>query len=224
MAANSQYAGDVANVVVISPHLDDAVFSCWHVIGDAQHNVSVVTVFTAAKRRKRGSWDACIDRRVNSEDRARERQAEDRVALSVAARVPVHLPLYDSQFGSTPLSRVVDALAQHVQSADAVYAPLAIWNHDHVLVREAVCRIRGRPCFYLDYPYALVYPTRPLDTVPALLDGYRSQDVVLTDDEVSRKLAACHAYSGELERLRTCADFGDFATADNLRRETVYRP
>lgn len=212
----------MAKVLVISTHLDDAVFSCWSVIGDPQHEVSVITVFTTAMPGKRGSWDACIDRRVDSEARARERQAEDRAALMVAGRVPVHLPFYDSQFGPTEPSRVAEALDHHVETAEAVYAPLAIWHDDHVLVREAVRRIRRRPRFYVDYPYALVCPVQPLRPPPGILDKYDSSDVLLADDEVTSKLAACREYSGELDRLRSA--FGDFATAANLRRETIYHP
>jgi len=218
------YARLVANIVVVSTHLDDAVFSCWHVIADARHEVSVVTVFTAAPEGQSGSWDRCIDPHVDSEVRALERQEEDRAALLVAGRTPVHLPFCDSQFGPTEQSAIARALKPYVEGADVVYAPLAIWHHDHVLVRSAVREDKLRPCFYLDYPYALKYPHEPQQKPSGLLDEYDTSEVPLGDDEVEAKLKACREYAGELARLHKCASFGDFATAENLRRETVYRP
>jgi hypothetical protein len=105
-----------------------------------------------------------------------------------------------------------------------VYTPLAIRHDDHVLVREAVRRIRRRPCLYVDYPYALKYPIAPQRPPAGLLDAYKRRDALLGDADVNTKLMACREYSGELERLRRCASFGDFATAANLRREMVYLP
>jgi hypothetical protein len=212
----------VASAVVISTHLDDAVFSCWRVIADGQHQVSVVTVFTTATQGRQSSWDACIDPNVDSEARARERQGEDRAALSVAGRVPVHLPFHDAEFGPTDPARVAKALEPHIEAADAVYAPLAIAHPDHVLVRDAVRRVGGRPNFYVDYPYALKEQIQPLQAPPGFLDAYAARTVLLTDGEVATKLAACREYSGELKRLGM--SFGDFVTAENLCRETIYEP
>ena len=50
------------------------------------------------------------------------------------------------------------------------------------------------------------------------------QEVVLSDAQVEQKLAACREYPGELDRLRKVPEFGDFVTADKLRREMFYVP
>jgi LmbE family N-acetylglucosaminyl deacetylase len=217
----------MADVVVVSSHLDDAVFSCWSIIGDPSLEVSVVTVFTVAAPGVRGSWDACIDPDVDSEVRVSERQAEDRSALQIAGRDPVHLPFYDSQFGLglPDPSEVAEALEPHLLAADAVYVPLAIFNDEHVLVRDAARRIRRRPSFYVDYPYALRYPAIPSQPSGGLLHGYEPPTIVsLAQETVDNKLAACRKYAGELERLRECADFGDFVTVEELGHETLQHP
>jgi hypothetical protein len=91
-------------------------------------------------------------------------------------------------------------------------------------VRQGIRELQRRPHFYVDYPYALAYTVQPKAAPAGLLDAYESLDVLLSDDETERKLAACREYSGELDRLRTLPQFGDFVTAENLRRETFYVP
>jgi hypothetical protein len=72
------------NVVVVSTHLDDAVFSCWHVLASPDHDVRVVTVFTGGPAAGvTTSWDA--DTGVDSATRMAQRIEENRVALAVAA-------------------------------------------------------------------------------------------------------------------------------------------
>ena len=41
--------------VVLSPHLDDAVLSCWHVLG-REGDVRVVNVFTGSPEDGRGDY------------------------------------------------------------------------------------------------------------------------------------------------------------------------
>jgi LmbE family N-acetylglucosaminyl deacetylase len=212
------------NVLVVSTHLDDAVFSCWSVITDRRHDVSVLTVFTAALPGVQSSWDAILDPSIDSELRAEERRAEDRAALAIAGRNPIHLPFHDEQFGRTERPLIVEALRPHVAAADTVYAPLAIRHEDHLLVRQAIGELRRRPYYYVDYPYRLAFPIQPREAGVGLLDAYDSVDVVLTRDEVARKLAACRQYSGELDRLRTGKQFGHFLAAEKLRHETFFVP
>jgi LmbE family N-acetylglucosaminyl deacetylase len=211
--------------IVVSTHLDDAVFSCWSVIADSDREVTVVTVFTQAVPGIRGSWDALLDPSIDSLNRARERQDEDRAALALAGRTAIHLPFHDGQFGATDLVAIVAALRQMLHGVDVVYAPLAIWNAEHVLVREAVRRVRHQPRFYLDYPYALRWPVEPQQAPVGLLDAYTPRTVELDDAQVVTKLEAAHAYEGELARLTLPQlPFGAFATADSLRRETFFEP
>ena len=68
-------------VVVLSPHFDDAVLSCWHVLR-APGTVQVVNVFTGAP--PEGSPPGWWDRLTGAPDpgeRVRERAEEDRIAV-----------------------------------------------------------------------------------------------------------------------------------------------
>ena len=195
-------------IAVVSTHLDDAVFSCWSVVaGPAE--VRVLTVFTGVPSGVQSPWDG----EVPSEVRGAERRAEDRAALALAAREPVHLGLYDEAFGMGE-QPIAETLAPLLAAADRVYAPLAFLNTDHMRVRDAVLSLRPDAVLYVDLPYAVSADP------PAEVPGRRREDVELSPDELERKLEACRCYSGELPRL--LPSHGDFLADPSMGRETFW--
>jgi hypothetical protein len=206
--------------VVVSTHLDDAVLSCWSVI-DGPDDVTVVTVFTGGPAPGTlTEWDR-LGGATDSAARMEERRAEDRAALELAGRTPVHLGLLESQYVGSP--RVPwSALAPYLADADAVYAPagLAVGRRphsDHVLVREAVLGGRPDSVLYADQPYCGF-----LQTAPDFLG--RSAGLVELDENARyRKCQAIHCYTGELPILESSACFGPFATPDKLAHELFWR-
>ena len=167
MAPTPDAGGD--RVVILSPHLDDAVLSCWSVLtGPA--GAEVVNLFTAAGaaphegERLTGAGD--------SAERARDRAAEDRAALALAGARPRNLDLLEHPHWmagrrlrrrtfARRLREVSRAAGPHLGRAAHVYAPAAIGGHpDHELVRELACallRDGARVSFYADQPYCYAY-------------------------------------------------------------------
>jgi hypothetical protein len=145
--------------VVVSPHLDDAVFSAWHLLAGAG-DVRVVNVFTALP--PEGSapprWDRLTGAR-DSAQRMRERLDEDRRALALAGRTAVGLDFLDSQYRDGPVdaSALEEALERTAAGAELV-APAGIGEHsDHVAVRDAALALGARGAavsFYAELPYA----------------------------------------------------------------------
>jgi LmbE family N-acetylglucosaminyl deacetylase len=139
------------SVVILSPHLDDAVLSCWSVLSGSP-DVEVVNVFTGGAH-------------------ARERAAEDRAALQlVGARSRnLDLPEHPHWIGARSrwrrvarrLRAVREASAPHLDRGAHIYAPAALGgNPDHELVRELGCRLLregARVSFYADQPYCYAY-------------------------------------------------------------------
>ena len=131
-------------VAVLSPHFDDAVLSCWHVLS-APGPVAVVNVFAAAPP------DGCPlgwwDQRTGATDstvRAREREREDEAALALTGRRPTNLDLLEAQYRREPASVdvVAERIAREVHGCDVLYAPAVLGAHDdHVLVRDAALRL-----------------------------------------------------------------------------------
>jgi LmbE family N-acetylglucosaminyl deacetylase len=148
------------NGVVVSPHPDDAVLSCWRTL--TQPGVRrVVTVFGGLP--EAGSAPSAWDRLTRCADPrqgALERRAEDRRALRPSGCAPVHLDFVGAAHRSRPLDTAAlrGALAAAVGDADTVYAPAAIGGHpDHVATRDAALAVSAgrRRLLYADQPYAV---------------------------------------------------------------------
>lgn len=216
--------------MVLSPHLDDAVLSCWSVL-TSPDDVRPVNVFSKAP--PPGSvtrYDRICGARDSAEN-VHERLAEDARALEAAGRAPVNLALLDRQYRrpwQTPsLKDLDDRLVHAVPRVQALYAPAALGfapQPDHELVRRfalAAARAGIRLGLYADVPYAVAFgwphwvsgaaPDPHLDVdaywqqlehdVPGI-GGIRDARVVrLTQDEAGRKLAAMQAYRTQFAAL-----------------------
>ena len=152
-------------IIVLSPHLDDAVLDCWSVITGSEE-VSVVNVCARPPKPGRAFyWDRVAGARDSAAMMA-QRLVEDREALALAGRAPLNLPFLDAQYrvGRRPPSLVeLDAaLVGHLPAASTIYAPmcLGLVHCDHVLVRSyalAMAPAGFSVWLYADAPYAVEY-------------------------------------------------------------------
>jgi hypothetical protein len=120
--------------LLLSPHFDDAVLSCWSLLA-SDRRLTVVNLFAGipAAGQPGGPWEALIGVQ-DSAERKRARMAEDARSLARAGRAPVNLALLDAQHrgraDSSPSAREIDrALTSEVQSASRVYVPAGIGSH-----------------------------------------------------------------------------------------------
>ena len=147
--------------VILSPHFDDAVLSCWQVL-EAGEEVVVVNVFTAspAVGRPLAWWDRLTGAR-DSIARMAERRAEDRAALALAGREALSLGLLDDQYRAAQIQApaVLERLREALAPRSSLYAPAAMDEHrDHVLVRDAALSLAGEGwplVLYADLPHAI---------------------------------------------------------------------
>jgi hypothetical protein len=148
--------------LLLSPHFDDAVLSCWSLLA-SDRRLTVVNLFAGipAAGQPGGPWEALIGVQ-DSAERKRARMAEDARSLARAGRAPVNLALLDAQHrgrtDSSPSPREIDrALTSEVQSASRVYVPAGIGSHpDHLLARRygRMLLRAGMPVtLYADLPY-----------------------------------------------------------------------
>ena len=230
-------------VTLVSPHLDDAVLSCWHLLA-ADDDVSVVNVFTGPPEDgvQKGHW-AVLTMARDSAARTSERVDEDRRALALVGREPVNLGLPEAQYRRNGLAprALVDALAGHLRGDGLVYVPAAIGHHhaDHAVVLAAAlasCE-KDRLRLYADLPHANMYgwpgwvtgdlDTGGLDVDAAWAWAFENNGLdpdelepelhALDDAAFEQKLAAVRAYRTQapvLARLRPFAE---------LRHELVWR-
>jgi hypothetical protein len=104
----------------VSPHLDDAVLSCWTVIA-GEGNVTVATVFTAGpKVGITTPWDR--DSGVDSAERMAQRRDEDAAALALAV---ASRSISGSRASIRRRTRPPGVLAPLIREATTVLAPAA---------------------------------------------------------------------------------------------------
>jgi LmbE family N-acetylglucosaminyl deacetylase len=160
-------------IVILSPHLDDAVLSCWSVLTGSDE-VDVVNVFTGAPGAESvPHLGELLTGGTDPVARIRERAEEDRAALSLADARPHNLGLLEHPHAPSrrfPFTRrgaerriaeISNAISPHLEGEPHVYVPAALGAHpDHVLVRELGCRLvrdGKRVSFYADQPYCYAY-------------------------------------------------------------------
>lgn len=126
--------------VVISPHLDDAVFSCGRLLA-AHPGSTVVTVFAGIPPLHMPASD--WDRRCGFDTAAQamtQRRDEDRIALSLLEARPVWLDFLDHGYGPACSPEAVTYALQQVLlelQPDSVLVPLGLFHSDHLLTHES---------------------------------------------------------------------------------------
>lgn len=146
---------------VLSPHLDDAVLSCWNLL-EAAGDLVVVDVCTASPAP--GSPLPAWDRLTGAQDpvtRMRERRAEERRALGLVGRDAIALGLLDAQYGGSGCTAawLAARVAAALEPGTVLHAPADLGGHpDHALVRDAALELArdGWPVrLYADIPHCI---------------------------------------------------------------------
>ena len=148
-------------LAVLSPHLDDSVLSCWHLL-ENRHPVTVVNVFAGSP--PPGGEPPWWDRLTGAHDsaeRMRERREEDERALAHVGRSAVNLDFLDDQYGRTepPEAQLLDQIPGLLEPGTVIHAPAGLGRHpDHEVVRDVALRLAraGWPLvLYADLPHAI---------------------------------------------------------------------
>jgi LmbE family N-acetylglucosaminyl deacetylase len=209
-----------APAVILSPHLDDAVWSCYSLLL-GEPDVVVATVFAGIREGEPGWWDAQCGI-TDSAAHVRARRAEDEATVSAIGRRTVHLDLLDGQYRDRPVppADIVAGLTRRVPAVRHVYAPGGIGHPDHALVRDAGALLHehGIPVtIYTDYCYCTRegWPTwiaadgRPeadrqwRDAFGGLVGDRLEHPRVarLSEAESERKLASMRGYVTQFENV-----------------------
>ncbi|TCZ64948.1 PIG-L deacetylase family protein [Roseicella aquatilis] len=208
------------HALALSPHLDDAAFSCGGTLARLAREgweVAVCTAFTRSVPHPTGFALACqLDKGLPAElDYMALRRAEDAEACARLGARPAWLDLPEAPHRGYPdapalfaAPRPEDGIAAPLAAAlaplldpapDLVLAPQAVGGHvDHVLLVRALRAVlpAGLPVlWWTDFPYAArphSHPARPFAAAMGALP-----EVALRGDAAAR-LAACAAYASQL--------------------------
>lgn len=214
----------MADEVVVSTHLDDAVLSCYSVLSP---ETMVVTVLAGIPPHGVvGTWDL-NGGAVDSHDRVLERRAEDEGALLTSGSQWLHLDFTEAQHvGLAGLTaptheELVAGLQPVLSTAVTVYGPAGIWNSEHRSVRDAVLALRPDAVLYADLPYALRPDMGGFELPPDIASTARDRrEIVLDELHAALKVQASHCYVTQLPQLIDI--FGQFVNVRDLRREVFW--
>ena len=207
--------------VAISPHLDDAAFSCGGVLARLARlgwEVVVCTTFTASVAAPRGFALACqTDKGLGPEvDYMALRRAEDATACAALGATPLWLPFAEAPHRGYGDARALfapslpaDDVAAELERAlaegplaampDLVLVPQAIGGHvDHVQVVEALSPLlrADTPClWWTDWPYAARPGSHPARPFGVRFDALPER--TLRGDAQARR-SACASYASQL--------------------------
>jgi LmbE family N-acetylglucosaminyl deacetylase len=116
------------STVILSPHLDDAVLSCWHVL-TRPGELTVINVFAGAPvgLGALAWWDRYTGA-TDFAERVRERIEEDRRALALAGRTAVNLGFLDEQYRREAelLAPLTEQIERLLAPGARIYAPAAL--------------------------------------------------------------------------------------------------
>ncbi|MGI3898874.1 MAG: PIG-L deacetylase family protein [Janthinobacterium lividum] len=208
--------------LVLSPHLDDAAFSCGGTLArlaGAGWWVVVATIFTASVPDPRGFALACqLDKGLGPEvDYMALRRDEDAAAMRALGAEPVWLPFREAPhrgYESAPalfagvrredgiVSSLSPALADVLAKyqPDLIFAPQAVGGHaDHIQLVMAMqaATVAGPVLWWRDYPYG-VRDANPREPFRDRMAGLVGVEAALSPAEADAKRLACRAYASQL--------------------------
>ena len=209
--------------LALSPHLDDAAFSCGGLLASLAQDgwrVVMATLFTGSVADPKGFALACqLDKGLPAEaDYMTLRRDEDvRAAAELGIAPPIHLPFREAPhrgYGSAPElfadTRADDGITAELGPAiaalianerpDLILAPQAIGGHvDHVQAVRALRSLDGLPpiLWWRDFPYT-VREAVPREPLADLFAGLADRTMTLDVAAQARKRASCAAYASQI--------------------------
>jgi LmbE family N-acetylglucosaminyl deacetylase len=195
-------------LLVVSPHLDDAVLSCGALLA-GRPGAIVCTVFAAApSAAMHTEWDGKSGF-SDSSVAIRARIHEDTQALAVLNAVPFHLAFRDAQYHESPSCEVlVNALSRTAAEvgASSLLMPLGLFHSDHVHVSDACLGLLERNQGLDNYIYEDL-PYRSMEgVVQQRLHAFVQRGLIATPaDPRAEPTGAQHTWQAKCEALRAYA-------------------
>jgi LmbE family N-acetylglucosaminyl deacetylase len=209
----------------LSPHLDDAVFSCGGRIAQQVRDglsVTVITALAGDPPRDRSTFALRLGESagLSVEEAVAERRREDVRALEILGAEVIHWPLLDciyrtengqgrwlytslasifadEQPGDMLAGEVAERLAELPESGELV-VPLGVGRHiDHRVIRRGAESLGRELLYWEDFPYVTHWRSRWRMELPSG-PGWQSETVSLDDDAIVQRCFASAAYESQV--------------------------
>lgn len=224
-------------VVILSPHLDDAVLSCWNALNSP--HAAVITIFAGIPSKGIAMlWDRVCGE-PDSAEMMQKRRAENETVFQRLGVVFYNLNYLDGQYHPShrDIPKIAKAVLEKADSNVAFLVPAAashLWRHpDHITVREVgkYLATQGKDvAFYADVPYMQMperqsagYERRMARRAGRYVGVPMTTEIVELPAEVQlSKREAMRSY-GTQYKMMNVATFGMLGRDANVQREVIFR-
>lgn len=216
-------------LLLISPHLDDAVFSCGTLLASVP-GATVLTVFAGFPpvEHPLTDWDRRCGFRQGDAIMAL-RRAEDLNALTLLHAQPLWLDFLDAQYApSPPVDVIANALHEVVRQRqpETLLFPLGLFHSDHTLVHDAVLKLLSHvdlvTAVYEDALYRQVDDLLQQRLLSLRQAGWCTtvEPIPASAQARALKQRAVHCYRSQLNGLATSGRPGvtDLSAPEQIRR------
>ena len=138
-------ASELGKLLVISPHLDDAVFGCGALLSTCS-DATVVTIFAGipSTPREPTPWDRACGF-SDAVEAVMCRRLEDQAALDLLGARALWLCFLDSQYGASPFAADIAGELSRIAAQEkpqTVVMPMGLYHSDHELTHAACLTMR----------------------------------------------------------------------------------
>jgi LmbE family N-acetylglucosaminyl deacetylase len=201
---------DTGPLLVISPHLDDAVLSCGQLI-KAKPGATIMTILAGFPSGAHAGWSGQTTGLPMARDANLMRREEDRCATHVLGAQTVWIDIHAQEYGPDASERLL-AIREAIDSAVAttearsVFVPLGVTHPDHVIVSDAallaVVASSLESYVYMDMPYGQARPGEVRRRLRRIARKFQIDLVAPFAGDLQSKSEAVNAYSSQIKALR----------------------
>jgi LmbE family N-acetylglucosaminyl deacetylase len=214
--------------IYLSPHFDDAVFSCGGWIWEQTQQGQEVEIWTICAGNPPSGPLSELTRALHNswkvdENAVQIRGEEDRKACQIIGAVPKHLPFLDCIYRSAADGEVLYQTSEDIfggldpRDGDLItevsrllgdllppgvelIVPLGIGNHvDHELTRKAASRLGRKLYYYADYPYARDLDGKEILDIMATSREWQAKREQISDKGLDLWWKGARAYQSQID-------------------------
>ena len=212
--------------IYLSPHLDDAVFSCGGLIWEQTKSGDQVEIWTICAGDPPDSSFSPFALQLHkdwglSQNMIKIRREEDQKACQILGVIPRYFPYLDCIYRKSPqgeyyyqseedifgglnhedmslIDTIVEDLSVQLPSDVRIVAPLGIGNHvDHDLIRKASSRLNVVVDHFADYPYVREPDGKEILSMLETSSDWKQEVYKISEDGLMNWVSAALAYESQ---------------------------
>lgn len=195
----------LSKIVVVSPHLDDGIFSTGDMLA-TESNAAVVTIFSGIPRMDTATEYDKATGFTTSQQAMRSRRDEDIQAAHHLGVEFVHFDYLDSQYSdeSYDFEDMYKRLELFLKDADVIYSPVGLKHPDHQITRELVLSyMQKNPqkvyFMYEEMPYWVMNPNEAAGVLKEISEVFNVSFEYMNPRKLtSAKIFAVNRYKSQI--------------------------